>query len=78
MRVKYGVGGTGGSDLIGFRKGQFVAIEVKSSKKVAFPAWQQRFLTIVNEGGGYGAVCYPDNLETVCKDLLNMTSYAIV
>ena len=77
-RVRYGVGGTGGSDLIGFRMGQFVAIEVKSSKKVAFPPRQKQFLKVVNESGGYGAVCYPENLETVCSDLIKMTNYAIV
>ena len=71
QKVAYGVGGKGGADLIGFRRGQFVAIEVKSSKSIPLKPHQLQFLTVVKECGGYAAVCYPENLSTILNDLTN-------
>jgi hypothetical protein len=63
--VRYGVGGVGGSDLIGIHRttGRFVACEVKRPGK--FPtAEQQAFLTRVARSGGLAFVarCVGDAL----------------
>lgn len=78
-RVSYGVGGSGASDLVGMRAGgQFVAIEVKSSKKMPLRPNQKQFLLVVKGCGGYAAVCYPENLDLILGDLTNQTSYGMI
>lgn len=55
--IKYGVGGVGGSDLIGIYKptGQFLAVEVKSPKGKPSPA-QLNFIEQVRAAGGIAGV----------------------
>jgi hypothetical protein len=78
-RIKYGVGGTGGSDLIGIipvvirpehvgrTLGIFAAIEVKTLLGRATPS-QENFIHQVNANGGVAGVCRsPDDLQ----DLIN-------
>lgn len=58
--VRYGVGGNGGSDLIGWVDGRFLAIEVKTpTGRTARERreQQQRFLDAVNADGGVAARC---------------------
>lgn len=59
--IKYGVGGIGGSDLIGItHDGRFLAIECKSEKGKPTPE-QLNFLHRVNEMGGIGILAYRQN-----------------
>jgi hypothetical protein len=54
-RVAYGVGGPGGSDLIGLCDGRFVALECKRPGE--YPtAEQAQFLECVRANGGFAAV----------------------
>lgn len=54
-RVRYGVGGPGGSDLIGIVGGRFCAIEIKTPKgKVSEE--QERYLELVRKSGGIAGV----------------------
>ena len=63
MRVEYGVGQPGGSDIIGIRTiirggveiGQFVALEVKAKGKNPTPK-QRQFLEVIRGLGGLAAV----------------------
>ena len=59
--VSYGVGGTGGSDLIGWTVvdgvAVFTAIEVKRPGKKP-TEHQVAFVTAVHAAGGIGAICY--------------------
>lgn len=69
--VKFGVGGKGGSDLIGIETvtirpehvgqtfGVFIAIEVKSGKG-KLTKQQRNFLRVVNEAGGVALVARGD------------------
>jgi hypothetical protein len=72
--VKFGIGGEGGSDLIGIKEvtittemvgttiGQFVALEVKTSKGKVKPS-QINFLSFVTSMGGRGLVVRsPDDI----------------
>jgi hypothetical protein len=53
--VHYGVGGKGGSDLIGMLDGRFIALEVKRPGGRA-SAEQIEFIELVQNGGGFGAI----------------------
>lgn len=55
--IRYGVGGVGGSDLIGIYKptGQFISIEVKTSKGKPSAA-QLNFIEQVRAAGGIAGV----------------------
>lgn len=55
--IRYGVGGVGGSDLIGIHKptGRFLAIEVKSPKGKPSPA-QLNFIEQVRSAGGIAGI----------------------
>jgi hypothetical protein len=54
--VAYGVGGNGGSDLIGWtRDGRFAAVEVKTPTG-RVTAEQQAFIDAVNRAGGKAGV----------------------
>lgn len=56
--VRYGVGGNGGSDLIGWDKtGRFVAIEVKRPGKHPTPE-QAAFIAAVIAAGGIAGVAH--------------------
>lgn len=63
-RVAYGVGGSGGSDLIGSVRrpdgtGRFVALELKAPgarTKPARAALQAQFRALINANGGYAVV----------------------
>jgi hypothetical protein len=56
-KVRYGVGGPGGSDLIGIGpNGRIICIEVKSSKG-RLTADQENFLRVVREHGGIAGCC---------------------
>jgi hypothetical protein len=61
QHVRYGVGGTGGSDLIGWTVisgvAVFTAIEVKRKGKKP-TSEQEAFVSAVKEAGGIAAVCY--------------------
>ncbi len=67
-KVRFGVGGPGGSDLIGILKpsGRFVALEVKNSTGRVTPE-QHRYLELVRRAGGFGAVvrCPVDALAAI-------------
>lgn len=66
--VHFGVGGNGGSDLIGWGpQGRFVAVECKRKGKKP-TAEQLAFLDAVKDAGGISAVCYSveDFREMVC------------
>lgn len=54
--VRYGVGGPGGADLIGWCDGRFLAIEVKTPGGRVAPA-QHRFLDAVTSSGGVAGIC---------------------
>ena len=56
--IRYGVGGVGGSDLIGWTAaGRFLAVEVKSPK--GRPTKDQlNFIEAVKLAGGIAGVCY--------------------
>ena len=59
--VRYGLGGNGGSDLIGWTTVQgravFTAIEVKRKGKKPTPE-QVAFVDAIKAAGGIGAVCF--------------------
>jgi hypothetical protein len=58
----------GGSDLIGYFKGRFTALEIKMPGKKPTPE-QQHFIDMVNKSGGIGAVVTdPDQLENIFVD----------
>lgn len=50
-RVKFGVGGPGGADLIGLWNGKFVAVEIKTPTGRQSPD-QKRFQALVESKGG--------------------------
>lgn len=50
-KVYYGLGGSGGSDLIGMYRGRFVALEIKV-KGGEKTAEQINFVKVIKEGGG--------------------------
>ncbi len=57
--VAYGVGGPGGSDLLGIVGGRFVALELKAPgarTKPARAAAQAQFLRLVRSAGGFGCI----------------------
>ena len=54
-RVAYGVGGTGGADLLGIVAGRFCAFEIKRPREKP-RADQARFLNLVRLKGGFAAV----------------------
>ena len=60
--VSYGVGGTGGADLIGWTvvdgRAVFTAIEVKRPGGKKPTPEQVAFVTAVHTAGGIAAVCY--------------------
>lgn len=65
--IHYGVGGSGGSDLIGWtRDGRFLAIETKIIGRNPTPE-QVNFLAQVNKAGGIGILAY--SVEDVTKAL---------
>lgn len=69
--IRYGVGGVGGSDLIGWTKdGIFVAIETKPTKGKATKQ-QLNFIEQVILGGGRAGVarCADDALKIIRGDL---------
>lgn len=54
--VRFGVGGKGGSDLIGWNtEGKFCAVEVKTDKGEARKE-QRDFITAVRSSGGYAGI----------------------
>lgn len=55
--VQYGVGGKGGSDLIGVLNGRFIALEVKKPGGRVSPE-QLEFLECVRSVGGFAAVVH--------------------
>ncbi len=58
--IRYGLANPGGSDLIGWYKGRFLAIEVKTPVgKVTIE--QQRFIDAVNADGGIAFVARSEN-----------------
>ncbi len=57
--VAYGVGGPGGSDLIGIVRGRFFALELKAPgarTKPAREALQAQFRALVRSAGGFACV----------------------
>lgn len=62
-KIRYGVGGKGGSDLIGWTKeGKFLAIEVKIDSPTTKE--QAAFLNAVIKSGGVGFIAYStDDIE---------------
>ncbi len=58
-RVAYGVGGPGGSDLLGIVGGRWVALELKAPgarTKPAREALQAQFRALVQSAGGFACV----------------------
>lgn len=58
-RVAYGVGGPGGSDLIGMVRGRFFALELKAPGARTKPeraAAQAQFRALVQSAGGFACV----------------------
>lgn len=54
--IRYGVGGNGGSDIIGMTPdGTFLALEIKTPKGKVSPE-QQRFIDMVNASGGRAGI----------------------
>lgn len=54
--IRYGVGGNGGSDIIGITpQGAFLAVEVKTPKGRVTPE-QQHFVDMVNAAGGRAGI----------------------
>lgn len=70
-RVYYGIGGTGGSDLVGMWQGFFVGIEVKRPGARAEPvrlAEQTNFIRAIKEGGGKaGFATSPEEAEDIIR-----------
>ena len=66
--VMFGVGHPGGSDLIGWFRGRFTALEIKLPGKKPTPE-QAHFIDMVNKAGGIGAVITdPAQLEKIFVD----------
>lgn len=66
--IHYGVGGAGGSDLLGWTKdGKFLAIETKLAGRNPTDK-QLNFLDQVNKSGGIGilAYCVDDVTKALC------------
>lgn len=55
-KIRYGVGGKGGSDLIGWYQGRFVAVEVKVNTPTTKE--QVTFLKNVIRAGGIGIIAH--------------------
>jgi hypothetical protein len=58
-RVAYGVGGPGGSDLLGIVAGRFIALELKAPGARTKPArevLQAQFRALVRSAGGFATV----------------------
>ncbi len=53
--VQYGVGGVGGSDLIGLLNGRFIALEIKTPTG-RIRAEQLGFIECVRANGGFAAI----------------------
>jgi hypothetical protein len=54
-KVYYGIGGRGGSDLIGMYRGRFIALEAKAPGSHTDPAHladQKNFIRVIRESGG--------------------------
>lgn len=55
--VQYGVGGKGGSDLIGLLNGRFIALEIKRpGGKVTAEQWG--FIDLIRHNGGFAAIVH--------------------
>jgi hypothetical protein len=67
--VQYGVGGKGGSDLIGLLNGRFVALEIKTpTGRVS--AEQLGFIDCVRTNGGFAAIVHSvdEAREAIARD----------
>lgn len=68
-KVYYGIGGTGGSDLVGLYKGRFVGIEVKAPGAYTEKdhlADQSNFIRVIREAGGLaGFASSPEEAEAI-------------
>lgn len=68
-KVYYGIGGRGGSDLIGMYRGRFVALEAKAPGAHTEPkhlAEQSNFIRVIQEGGGIaGFFESPEGAEAI-------------
>lgn len=56
-------------DFIGCLNGKFVALELKKDAKAPIGKLQIHILELIQSAGGYAAVVYPDNWESVLWDL---------
>ena len=63
-RVRYGLGGPGGSDLIGMVDGRFTSIEVKSATGQESKE-QALFRALVKAKGGFS--CIARSIEEACE-----------
>ena len=71
-KVYYGIGGTGGSDLVGLYKGRFVGIEVKAPGAYTereHLAEQSNFIRVIRECGGIaGFANSPEQAEAIISE----------
>jgi hypothetical protein len=63
--IRYGVGGDGGSDLIGIYKGKFLAVEVKTPTG-RLTENQKRYIELVNKKGGIAFVATSEEEALQC------------
>lgn len=73
-KVYYGIGGRGGSDLVGMYRGRFVALEAKAPGSYTEPshlAEQKNFIRVIKEGGGIaGFFESPEGAEAIINESL--------
>ena len=66
-KVYYGIGGKGGSDLIGIFKGRFVALEIKRPGGIKTPE-QINFVRAIKEGVGLAGFAHSiDEAEAIIR-----------
>ncbi len=68
--VKEAVSILGISDIIAWKRGKFIALEVKKSKSAPRTKLQELFIDKVNADGGFGRFIYPENFEEVIREML--------
>jgi len=56
-------------DIIGVINSRFIGLELKRDAKARVSKLQEYNIELIKAAGGYSAVCYPENLEQIIKEV---------
>jgi hypothetical protein len=69
FKIRFGVGGPGGADLIGLFRGRFVAVEIKTPTGRQSPDQRTHQLLVESKQGIYAIVRSEDDARALLVDL---------